>query len=58
MNMEEMRRRKAELGYTNEQIAFFGGMKIIVNAHAIQAAGFGTADLAWAAFDAQTSANS
>jgi len=43
--------------YTNEQIAFLGGMKIIVNAHAIQAAGFGTADLAWAAFDDQTSVN-
>lgn len=38
--------------YTNEQIAFLGGMKINVTAHAIQADGFANADAAWAAFSA------
>lgn len=36
--------------YTNEQIAFLGGMKINVEAHAIQADGFTNADEAWDAF--------
>lgn len=40
--------------YTNEQIAFLGGMNITVEAHAIQASGFETVDAAWDAFDNQT----
>lgn len=36
--------------YTNEQIAFLGGMNITVEAHAIQADGFANADKAWEAF--------
>lgn len=39
--------------YTNEQIAVLDGMTIDVQAHAIQAAGFDTADDAWTAFEAQ-----
>ena len=35
---------------TNEQIAKLADMKIMVEAHAIQAEGFDTADLAWAKF--------
>ena len=37
---------------TNAQLATIEGMTITVNAYAIQAAGFGTADLAWAAYPA------
>lgn len=36
--------------YTNEQIAFLGGMDITVEAHAIQADGFANAEEAWEAF--------
>ena len=39
--------------YTNEQIAFLGGMSITVEAHAIQADGFANAEAAWTAFDNQ-----
>ena len=35
---------------TNTQLATIEGMEITVNAYAIQADGFGTADLAWAAY--------
>ena len=37
---------------TNAQLATIEGMTITVNAYAIQADGFGTADLAWAAYPA------
>ena len=37
----------------NEDVKGINDMKIIVNAHAIQAAGFSDADAAWAAFDQQ-----
>ena len=37
---------------TNEQLATIEGMTITVNAYAIQADGFATADAAWAAFTA------
>ena len=45
--------------YDNDQIAFLGGMKITVEAHAIQADGFiaegnkTAEDVAWEAFDGQ-----
>lgn len=37
----------------HDQLKILNGMNIHVEAHAIQAAGFGTADLAWAAFAQQ-----
>lgn len=43
--------------YTNEQIAVLDGMTIDVQAHAIQAAGFDTADDAWTAFNEQAQAD-
>lgn len=39
--------------YGNETIAMLDGMKIAVEAHAIQAAGFDTAEEAWTAFGKQ-----
>lgn len=39
--------------FDNEDMAAISGMQITVTGHAIQAAGFDTADAAWAAFDAQ-----
>lgn len=38
---------------TNEQLATLEGLTITVNAYAIQAEGFDSADAAWAAYDAQ-----
>lgn len=40
---------------TNESIKDLGTVKVVVNAHAIQADGFADADKAWTAFDAQNS---
>ena len=40
-------------GVTNDEIALLDGMSIVVEAHAIQASGFGTADKAWTAFEGQ-----
>lgn len=39
--------------YDNEQIAFLQDMRIVINAHAIQADGFADADTAWTAFGEQ-----
>lgn len=42
---------------TNDEIAHLAGMSISVTAHAIQAAGFDTADAAWKAFGEQQNTN-
>ncbi len=45
-----------ELTGTELQALYDGGFKMVIQGHAIQAAGFTNADEAWAAFDAQNAA--